>query len=258
MESMKLSRSQRVKIIQDTALHLESGDWATIDLVLKQFGFPTEAVSYGDRKSYTINMISDGTDEDLVELGQHFGIKFEGGESELIASRDTPYWQDGHLRVFISHLAHEREYAAHLRTALKCYGMSGFVAHNDINPTSEWQVEIETSLSTCDILVALFHKDFISSKWCDQEIGYGLGRGIPVFAVRYGTDPHGFVSRFQAFNGNGKTSAQVAKELFEASIIHKKLQDKMAEIVINLFVNSDNFAEAKERIGYVERLKKMG
>jgi hypothetical protein len=63
------------------------------------------------------------------------------------------------------------------------------------------------------------------------------------------------VSRFQAFNGNGKMSWQIAKELFETAIDHKKLQDKMADIVINLFVSSGTFAAAKERVGYVERLK---
>jgi hypothetical protein len=76
-----------------------------------------------------------------------------------------------------------------------------------------------------------------------------------VFAVRCGADPHGFVSRFQAFNGNGKTPIQLAKELFEAAIDHKKLQDKMADVVIDLFVTSGSFATAKERVGYVERLK---
>ena len=133
--------------------------------------------------------------------------------------------------------------------------MSGFVAHNDINPTLEWQIEIETALATCDMLVALIHPDFVHSKWCDQEIGYALGRGIPVFTVRCGEDPHGFISRFQAFNGNGKAPHQIAKELFEATIDHKKLQEKMADIVIDLFVNSSGFASAKERVGYVERLK---
>ena len=73
--------------------------------------------------------------------------------------------------------------------------------------------------------------------------------------MRCGSDPHGFVSRFQAFNGNGKTPTQIAKELFEAAIDHKKLQEKMADIVIDLFVNSNSFATAKDRIGHVERLK---
>lgn len=253
---MKLSKSQRVKIIQDVAKHLELEDWTTIDLTLKGFGFPiTDQWSSGDKKSYIVEMLGDPKDADLVELGQHLGMALADQHANPAEGLETPYWKDGQLRVFISHLTAHREQAAQIQEALQRHGMSGFVAHNDINPTVEWQIEIETALATCDMLVALIHPDFVKSKWCDQEIGYALGRGIPVFTVRCGEDPHGFVSRFQAFNGNAKSPHQIAKELFEAAIDHKKLQEKMADVVIDLFVNSGSFASAKERIAYVERLK---
>lgn len=67
---MKLSKSQRVKIIQDVAKHLELEDWTTIDLTLKGFGFPiTDQWSGGDKKSYIVEMLGDPKDADLVELG---------------------------------------------------------------------------------------------------------------------------------------------------------------------------------------------
>ncbi|KUO52701.1 MAG: hypothetical protein APF82_02015 [Sphingomonadales bacterium BRH_c42] len=251
---MKLSNSQRVKLIKIIAEHLEGEEWTSLDLTLKQFGFPVSDQWSGDKNSYVIHMIEDGNDDELVELAQHYGIN-QAGADVASPEPETPYWADGHLRVFISHLTGERELAAHIQTSLSRYGMSSFVAHNDIHPTLEWQTEIETALATCDLLVALIHPDFGASKWCDQEVGYALGKGIPVFAVRCGADPHGFVSRFQAFNGNGKSAPQIAKELFEAAIDHKKLQQKMADIVIDLFVNSGSFATAKERMTYVERLK---
>lgn len=242
-------------MIQDTAGHLDAEDWTTIDLTLKQFGFPTSDQWSGDKKAYIVEMIGDAKDDDLIELGQHFGMQLDGQDVAAAAARETPYWQEGQVKVFISHLTTEREQAAHLQTAFARYGMSGFVAHNDIHPTTEWQIEIETALATCDMLVALIHPDFVSSKWCDQEVSYALGRGVPVFAVKCGADPHGFVSRFQAFNGNGKTPNQIAKELFEAAIDHKKLQERMADVVIDLFVNSGSFATAKERVAYIDRLK---
>ncbi|NIJ08245.1 hypothetical protein FHS31_001862 [Sphingomonas vulcanisoli] len=252
---MKLTKSQRVKVIQDIAGHLDGEDWTTIDLTLKQFGLPISDQWSGSQKSYIVQMIADAKDGDLIELGQHFGMQLVGQDAAVVPVHETPYWRDGQIRVFISHLTTEREQAANIQTAFTHYGMSGFVAHNDIHPTAEWQIEIETALATCEVLVALIYPDFVSSKWCDQEIGYALGRSIPVFAVRCGADPHGFVSRFQAFNGNGKTPGQIAKELFEAAVEHKKLQARMADVVIDLFVNSGSFATAKERAGYVDRLK---
>ena len=250
---MKLSKSQRVKVIQDVAGHLDADEWTTIDLILKQFGFPVSDQWSGDKKNYVIQMIGASKDIDLIELGQHFGMQF--GDSSSIEGTVMPsYWQEGQLRVFVSHLTAHREQASNLQTAMSRYGMSGFVAHNDIHPTSEWLIEVETALATCDLLVALIHPNFIHSAWCDQEIGYALGRGLPVFAVQCGADPHGFVGRFQAFSGNGKVPAGIAKEVFEAAMTHKKLRAKMANIIIDLFVNSGSFSLAKERIGFVEKL----
>lgn len=177
-------------------------------------------------KSYIIEMIGDGNDNDLIELAEHFGIPFSERKADE-PPPNLPYWEEGKLRVFLSHLTEHCEQAADIKEELGSYGMSAFVAHNDIHPTIEWQSEIETALSTCDLLVALIHPNFIESEWCDQEVGYALGRGVPVFTVRCGADPHGFVSRFQSFNGNGKTQSRIAFELYEAASAHEKLQDKM-------------------------------
>lgn len=252
---MTLTKSQRVKIIRDVAAHLGPDSWTDIDLVLSQFGLPTTNEWQGEKSDYVVKMIEGASDSDLIELGEHFGMEFAGKEASHAPDIAPSYWRDGQLRVFISHLTGQREQAGQVQAALERFGMSGFVAHNDIHPTTEWQIEIETALSTCDLLVALVHPEFVTSKWCDQEVGYALGRGVPVFVVRCGADPHGFVSRFQAFNGNGKSPFQIAQDLFEASIDHKKLQGKMADIVIDLFVNSGSFAAAKERANYVDRLK---
>ncbi len=251
---MKLSKSQRITFIQDIAGRMENDDWPAIDLILKQFSLPTSNEWSDSKKSYILQMISEARDTDLMELAEHFGIKGSDPTGVLKIPIETPYWQEGTLKVFLSHLSSERKQAADLQKALGKYGMSCFVAHNDIHPTREWQTEIEIALATCELLVALIHPEFINSQWCDQEIGYALGRGIPVFTVRCGADPHGFVSRFQSFNGKGKQQIQIAQELFDAAIRHKELQTKMADVLIELFVNSGSFAAAKARVENLEKI----
>lgn len=125
----------------------------------------------------------------------------------------------------------------------------------DIEPTTEWQSQIETALSTCDALVALLHDKFHESKWTDQEIGFAMGRAIPVFSVRLGEAPYGFIGRFQAFNGLNAEPSKLAKELFESYRKNKQTSRKMAEVLIRLFEESGSFAEAKARIGYLEGLE---
>ena len=133
-------------------------------------------------------------------------------------------------------------------------GMCGFVAHEDIEPDAEWQGEIEKALRTCDALVALLHEDFNLSSWTDQEVGYALGRGVPVFSVRLDISPYGLFGKKQAFNGRGKQVREIARELYEAYIRHPKTEEKMSDAIVRRFCISDSFAEAKAICGLIERL----
>src|SRR5690606_12928274 len=191
--------------------------------------------------------------EKLVELGEHVGYQVELPGGSRIA--DPPFWQPGLMRVFLSHLSEHRVFVAELQSELLSYGISAFVAHNDIEPTTEWQVEIETALRTCHSLVALLHPDFHASSWTDQEIGYVMGRGLPVFSIRLGQDPYGFIGRFQGFNGNGKTAAQIAHELFDAYISNKQPREQLARALIAQLERSHSFANAKFNMGLLEKVE---
>lgn len=120
-------------------------------------------------------MAQGASDQTLINLAQHVGYEFEqiGAQTRV----DLPFWRKGMLRVFVTHLSTYKEFAGNLQVCLLTYGISCFVAHNDIEPTLEWQTEIETALATCDALVALMHATFHTSNWTDQEMGFAMGRG---------------------------------------------------------------------------------
>lgn len=238
--------------MKEIAARLSSEEWPLIDVTLKQFSLPWSDEWNGTKDTYVLRMIEDAEDQPLIDLAQHVGFQFE----EIAAPRvDPPFWRKGMLRVFVSHLATKRAFAAELQEALLEFGISGFIAHNDIEPTQEWQTQIETALATCDALVALLHDNFHASNWTDQEIGFAMGHGVPVCSVRLGQDPYGFIGRFQAFNGNKKTSADLARELFDAYRKNKQTQRRMSEVLVALFEESGSFAVAKARIGYLEELE---
>src|SRR5262249_221181 len=77
-------------------------------------------------------------------------------------------WTDGTFRLFISHTSVHKANVGFLATMLELQGVHGFVAHEDIEPSREWQESIEYALATCDALAAYLTTDFVSSKWCDQ------------------------------------------------------------------------------------------
>ncbi|MFZ5912901.1 MAG: toll/interleukin-1 receptor domain-containing protein [Pseudomonadota bacterium] len=103
-----------------------------------------------------------------------------------------------------------------LKISLRLFGVSCFVAHEDIQPTKEWQVEIENALASMDGLVALMTDNFHVSDWTDQEVGFAFARGVPIIAVRLGKDPYGFIGKFQGLAGNWETCAEdIAKLLIK-------------------------------------------
>jgi hypothetical protein len=247
---MTISSSERATLVKEIAKRLGAEDYPFIDATLEAFSLPTSTTWNGSPASYILHSLRDAPESTLLELASHVGFSFDAKPSRV----DPPFWQAGMFRLFITHLASHRELAASLQTDLLGFGISSFVAHNDIEPTKEWQNEIETALSTCEALVALLHPEFHKSNWTDQEIGYAMGRGVLVFAVRLGQDPYGFVGRFQAFNGNGKPSLELAEELFDALRKGKQTQRRMAEALVNLFVMSTSYKGAKQNMRYLEEL----
>ncbi len=246
-----LTPSQRVSLLKEISARLSVEDWSLLDVTLAQFNLPTSDEWTGERSAYVLQMTKGASDTSLIELAQHVGYIFEEAPKP---GADPPFWRKRMFRLFVSHLSSEKVFAAELQEALLGFGITAFVAHNDIEPTLEWQAQIELGVSTADSLVALLHPKFHLSNWTDQEIGFAMGRGLPVFAVRFGQDPYGFIGRFQAFTGHGKTAAALAQELFDAYRKNKQSQRRMSEVLVCHFEDSGSFAAAKTRIGYLEQL----
>ncbi len=119
------------------------------------------------------------------------------------------HWRPG-FRLFVSHVAASVQELVPLTDRLKRFGIAPFLAHEDINPGARWHLEITSALESMDALLS-FHTDgFRASPWCGQEIGFALGRGVPVIPVKAGEDPSGFVGEIQAIRWNPQ-AAQVAE-----------------------------------------------
>ena len=211
---MALTASARIKLLTAVANHLAAEEWPTIDLTLSQFGLPTTDSWSGTKDGYIIQMTKSAKDDTAIGLAEHCGIPVEHGIVQ--PNVQAAFWKPDHFRLFLSHLATYKKFASELQQVLEQYGIVAFVAHKDIDPTAEWQNEIELALSTCDALVALLHPGFHESKWTDQEIGFVMGRPMPVFSIFLGETPYGFIGKTQAFNGAGNTPIALAREIFDA------------------------------------------
>jgi len=145
-----------------------------------------------------------------------------------------------------------------LKDALALYNVSCFVAHNDIEPTTAWQDEIEKALHTMDALVALLTPDFHASNWTDQEVGFAMGRGVLIVSLRHGQDPYGFIGKFQGYAFGGKTVQKIAKDLVEILAKHDTTSIRMAQVLAGCLEQSGSWESTRRTMKLLEQCSRMG
>lgn len=164
-------------------------------------------------------------------------------------------WTPEYLRLFLTHKATHKADAAQLKDEMKGYGVCCFVAHEDIEPTKEWQREIERALFSMDALAALMTSDFSESNWTDQELGVAIGRQVPIIPVRQGRDPYGFIGKYQGLPGSGKNPGALARDIYELLWTKPTLRSRLTESLVARFERSSSFAHANILMGYLRRIE---
>jgi len=168
---------------------------------------------------------------------------------------DIPsFWQQGFFRLFITHVALHKAEAHELKEHLAQFQVAAFVAHDDIEPTREWQAEIERALRTMDALVALISPEFLDSRWCDQEVGIAIGRGKLVIPLRRGADPHGFLGKYQGLQADGVDSSTRAQRIMDILINNPQSSTRMADALVDRVARALTYETAKRAASLVERL----
>jgi hypothetical protein len=167
------------------------------------------------------------------------------------------FWQPGYFRLFITHLAAHKASAHKLKEALARFQVAAFVAHDDIEPTREWQGEIERALRTMDALVAVVAPGLVESRWCDQEIGVAIGRGKLVLPLRAGADPHGFMAKYQALQIQNLDALAVAEKIVEVLIQHSQSTERMTEGLVDRLVSSGSWDASKRSMSLLEKAPRL-
>ena len=171
----------------------------------------------------------------------------------------SSYWKVGYYKVFISHVSKYKESASNLKLMLEPYGISAFVAHEDIKPSKEWEVEIEKALFSMNALCAILTPDFNESSWCDQECGYAFGRNVLTIPIEKGQLPYGMFGKIQAIKSEGKNAQQIAESVFDAIVDNDKSRADYTHTLMNLILNNKNEEQINQwisvllRIGSIER-----
>lgn len=132
-------------------------------------------------------------------------------------------WDRNKLRLFISHRDTHKIEVKKFSDDLKVYGVSGFVAHESIPEQSFWREEILKGLRSMDACLCYITDDFYESIWTNQEIGYAMAKGVPIYLYKaQKTDPKGFLSEVQAIKTGLPGLLSKIKEHFSGNTNFKR------------------------------------
>lgn len=173
----------------------------------------------------------------------------------VVSDDEATFWKPGYFRLFLSHLSAHKVKMARLKASLEKFGISSFVAHEDIEPTKLWENEIQKGLFSMDALCAILMPGFKESNWTDQEVGVAIGRGVLVIPIRKNLDPYGFIGKYQGFQANNKLIGEVAEGIFQIISNNLKTRSNYINKLTDLFLVSNNAEEALNRIRTIRKIK---
>jgi hypothetical protein len=253
-----MKRLERIELIDIIGRQLqERMKFIEIDSYLESYGISTEnhQPSYNSKYVYVKEILPKANDETIIEIAKELGINHPAIIDIPYQESKATFWKPGHFKLFISHLASFKKTIGYLKLELEKYGISSFVAHEDIEPTKEWQVEIEKGLFSMDALCAVLMPGFKESNWTDQEVGVAIGRNVLIIPVRKDLDPYGFIGKYQGLQGVGKKIDEVAEGIFEIIASNQKTKTKYLSTLIELIVLSNSVSQGTERLTALKKIK---
>ncbi|WP_277246176.1 hypothetical protein [Micrococcus terreus] len=245
-----MDKGTRIRVIQRVRDALTSMTWEDQDLILSTFEvgeLPDNP--YGDGPTLTQWLNSNITDQQLHALAQHLEVL--DNEAQPMVNTPTTETSES-LFIFASHLSTHRELLGHVARELQLFHVDMFVAHDSIAMDAPWEHAIVEALNRCHAGAAFIHPGLHDSFYCMQEIGWMLGRGVPIARLLFGEAPKGLLGNLQGKPLANKTAQEVSEALLDWAGTHANLAGPLAESLTLALENSRSFNHT-DRIW--ERLK---
>lgn len=170
----------------------------------------------------------------IIDIADQLDLGMNLTSSSVAQLGESKYWLADHFRIFISHVHTEKVAAANLKGNLQKYGITCFVAHEDIVTSDEWRDEILRCLNSMDAMVAILSSDFNASEWTDQEVGFAVCRDVLIVPLNKGRQPYGFIQKYQSYTAQGRQLGAVAKNVFDTLAANKRTKELLISTLIKL------------------------
>lgn len=131
------------------------------------------------------------------------------------------------IKIFICHSSEERKIAGSFKSCFENYfGFQVFLAHEDLEPSIEWDPEILKNLKSADFIIPLISLNSKKSPFVNQEIGFAIALNTKIIPIKIeNIDPFGFISKLQACKCDGFSEYNIlepATKIFFHLILNPK------------------------------------
>ena len=163
-------------------------------------------------------------------------------------------WTNHELTVFISHSSIEKGIAAEIKAELVKYGVYAFLAHEDVEPAVQWRKVILATLRSCHVFLALSSKNFNSSHWCQQEVGYALVASKAFIAIKIDEPPQAFANETQAITYKG--AIETTDKLMH-TLLKSTASEQTVTCLSKHLMNANTYKHASQLANLLMRQKRI-
>jgi hypothetical protein len=150
------------------------------------------------------------------------------------------------IPAFLSYSHKDRRLAGLTKECLDLYAFDTFLAHEDLQPSEEWQKIILTRLKECIVFLPLLTDAFTRSDWTDQETGIAVGLKKIIVPLKVKRNPYGFISKYQAQLLDRGTVEEACWKVVKRLAAKSKLASSIRDGVIQVFGRSKSFEAAAD------------
>ena len=151
------------------------------------------------------------------------------------------------LKAFISYSIQDRKLAKQIKKCLLIYGLNVFLAHDDIEASSQWSSVILATLKESNVFLPLLTEAFSKAEWTDQETGIAVAHGHLIIPLKVDSDPYGFIGAIQAQKLSSENPSPACAKIAKIVGKNPELQERFFDGLVQMFADSYSFDEAGRR-----------
>ena len=155
--------------------------------------------------------------------------------------------------VFVSYSSADKDLAGRLKRRLSEFGITAFLAHDDIPGGAEWKDVIRKEIRGCHLLVALVTDTYHEHEYTDQELGMAIfaEKAVVCIGVDGGT-PRGFALSYQhiPYNTNEADMERLGAEVLDAVLANMD-GEKRVDFAVGCLLYSRHFRDSDVLAKYI-------